>query len=271
MAISRKHVRHYKGDQLPELHSASMEDINSILEQLTSFERHFFNLRNGLSEADGFCFTTNEVAHIFKTSPSRVSRIYRRARAKFLDGLSELAPESQVDQIVVRHALEHAATLTPFLIEHLRRSGDDLRLLPWHVFEHLVAEFFASWGYEEVFLVGRRGSTAADVFAMKRVQPDGTEVRMFVETKRWRDRVGVEVIDRVYGAFLSEKTTFGWHMAMVVTVAGFTEMKKYTPDQLRMMGISLKSGDDILKWLKDYRFNKSGLWLPDPQKHFDTL
>ena len=84
---------------------------------------------------------------------------------------------------------------------------------------------------------------------------------MFVETKRWKDRVGVEVIDRVYGAFLGEKTTFGWHIAMVVTVSGFTEMDKYTPEQLRMMRISLKDGDDIRRWLKDYRFNQSGLWL----------
>jgi hypothetical protein len=59
-------------------------------------------------------------------------------------------------------------------------------------------------------------------------------------------------------------------MAMVVTVSGFAEMDKYTPHQLRMMGISLKDGDDIRQWLKDYRFNKSGLWLPDP-KGLDTV
>jgi len=251
------------GDRLPELHAASMEDVETVLETLTYREREIFKLRTGIS--DGYCYTVQEVGHIFKVSASRISQIHKLARAKFLDRISSFLPESHIDPLVVRSVLEHATTLTPFLIKHLQRSHDDLRDLPWHVFEHLVAEFFASWDYEDVRLVGRSGKTAADVFAMQKVQPDGTEVRVFVETKRWKDRVGVEVIDRVYGAFLGEKTTFGWHMAMVVTLSGFTEMKKYTPDQLRMMGISLKDGDDIRQWLKDYRFNESGLWLPDPK------
>jgi len=248
------------GDRLPELHAASMQDIDAVLETLTYREREIFKLRTGIS--DGYYYTINEIGHIFKLSGSRVSQIHKTAREKFLNGISRFLPESHVDPNFVRSVLEQATTLTPFLIKHLQRSAGDLRLLSWHVFEQLIAEFFASWGYDDVRLVGRTGTTAADVFAMRKVQPDATEVRVFVETKRWKDRVGVEVIDRVYGAFLGEKTTFGWHMAMVVTVTGFTEIQKYTPDQLRMMGISLKDGDDIRQWLKDYRFNKSGLWLP---------
>ena len=240
-----------------------MDDIDAVLKTLPFREREIFKLRTGFR--DGYCYTVHEVGHIFRVSASQVSKIHKRGRAKFLAGISKFLPESLVDPIVVRSVLEQATKLTPFLIKHLQRSGDDLRLLPWNIFEHLVAEFFASWGYEDVRLVGRSKNTAADVFAMKKLQPDGTEVRVFVETKRWKDRVGVEVIDRVYGAFLGEKTTFGWHMAMVVTVVGFTEMAKYTPDQLRMMGISLKDGHDIRQWLKDYRFSTNGLWLPDPK------
>jgi restriction endonuclease Mrr len=131
------------------------------------------------------------------------------------------------------------------------------------VFEQLVAEFFAGWGYDEVRLMGRNSTTAADIFALRKIQPNGTDLRMFVETKRWKDRVGVEVIDRVYGAFLAEKPSFGWHMAMVVTVGRFSQMKKHTSESLSLKGITLKDGDDVRKWLTDYRFKDNGLWLPD--------
>ena len=190
------------GDQLPELRVARTEDIDAVLETLTYQEREVFRLRTGLG--DGYCYNVYEVGHIFKLEPHRVSRIYKRARTRFLDRVSKFLPESHVDPIVVSSVLQQATKLTPFLIKHLQQSADDLPFLPWHVFEHLVAEFFASWGYEDVRLVGRNAKTAADVFAMRRVEPDGTEVRLFVETKRWKDRVGVEVIDRVYGAFLGE-------------------------------------------------------------------
>ena len=35
------------------------------------------------------------------------------------------------------------------------------------------------------------------------------------------------------------------------------------------MGVSLKDGDDVKKWLTEYRFSKSGLWLPDPRRSLD--
>ena len=254
-------TRRLIGDRIPEIQAATTDDIDSVLKTLSYRLREIFKLRTGYP--DGLCYSVEEVGYIFKISSSRVSQLHKRGRTEFLKRIAQFLPESQIEPIVVRSVIETATELTPYLIAHLKDSPGDLRLLNWRVFEHLVAEFFSASGFDDVRLVGRSGKTAADVFAMRKIEPDGTEVRIFIETKRWKDRVGVEVIDRVYGAFIAEKSTFGWHMAMIVTVAGFTEMEKYTPEKLRMMGISLKGGEDVKRWLENYRFSESGLWLPD--------
>jgi len=46
-------------------------------------------------------------------------------------------------------------------------------------------------------------------------------------------------------------------------VADFSHIQKYSPEQLRLMGVSLKNGDDVKNWLKNYRFSDKGLWLPN--------
>jgi hypothetical protein len=250
------------GDNMPELNAASSDDVKRLLKESLNYrEREIFRLRTGCG--DGYRYTLNEVAHIFKTSPSNVQRIHKKAKAKFLAALAGHLPDSEVSQVQIASVLEQVKELTPYLITHLKNNPDDLRLVPWGIFEHLIAEFFAGMGYEEVKLMGRSAKTAADIFALRRIQPDGTPIRVFIEVKRWRDKVGVEVVDRVYGAFISEKHTFGWHMAIVVSLAGFKEIKKHDPDTLRMMGVSLKDGNDVAKWLKDYKFCDRGLWLPE--------
>ncbi len=237
------------------------DKLDRILNSLTYIERTVFQLRTGLG--DGYSYQNLQVAHVFRSTPQKIAAIFRRARTKVLESLADELPESTIEVSVKSSVLEATKTLTPHLIAHLKSVPDDLRLLDGTVFENLIAEFFAAKGFDDVRLVGRLSTTAADIYAMKRIQPDATEVRMFIETKRWKDRVGVEVVDRVYGAIVSEKETFGWHMAMIVSLAGFTNMRKYPGDRLRMLGIDLKDGNDVRDWLANYRFQKVGLWLPN--------
>ena len=154
--------------------------------------------------------------------------------------------------------------LTPELIAHLRSHDDHLERIHWQVFEHLVAEFFSSWGFEDVAIVGRNSRTSADIFAAYRIPSIGERIRYFIEVKRWKEKVGVEVIDRVYGAMLFERPLHGWHAAMIVSAVGFTEFEKYKRQELARRGIMLREREDLLRWLKDYQPNKSGLWLPNP-------
>lgn len=166
--------------------------------------------------------------------------------------------------IQLREAVATVKRLTPELIAHLRTHNEHLGRIHWQVFEHLVAEFFSSWGFEDVAIVGRNSKTSADIFAAYRVPSVGERIRYFIEVKRWKEKIGVEVIDRVYGAMLFERPLHGWHAAMIVSVVGFTEFEKYRREELARRGIILKERQDLLRWLKDYKPNKSGLWLPNP-------
>lgn len=173
---------------------------------------------------------------------------------------AESVPHKHVE-IVVPRAIEEVEKLTPQLLDRLRSKTNDLEKLKADVFEHLVAELLASRGFHDVRLVGRNQKTSADILAGKYVDDIG-EHRYFVEVKRWKDRIGVDVIDRVYGAMLSERHDFGWSAAMVVSIVGFKKFRKYTVEDIRNLGIFLKDRNDLLKWLVEYKENKNGLWVP---------
>ena len=89
------------------------------------------------------------------------------------------------------------------MIAHLKSHKDDIERINPEVFEHLVAEFLAAGGFDDVRLVGRNRRTQADIFAATKVGAFGVPMRLFVEAKRWRNRVGMEVINQVFGAYLT--------------------------------------------------------------------
>ena len=127
------------------------------------------------------------------------------------------------------------------MISHLKRRPDDLAKLPWDTFEHLIAEFFASWGFQDVRLVGRDASTAADVFALRKEEHTGVELRYFVEVKRRREKADVQVIDRVYGAMVNERSAHGWHIGMIVSLAGVSKTQKFSRDEWRRLGMEFRA------------------------------
>jgi hypothetical protein len=245
-----------------------LHDLNTQVEGIVKSlplpprQRDIYRLRTGMD--DGRVKTAREVAFIFDISESTVSREYKKAEQKVLEILTQQQFEHEIASIDVSDVIEKAQELTPYLITYLKNHEDDLRKLPWQVFEHLIAEFFASWGYEDIRIVGRNSQTAADIIAMRKPDASGVKIRYFIEVKRWKKRVGVEIVDRVIGALLAEREKFGWHLGMIVTIANFKKMGKYKPSQLSMLGIELRDGDDVRCWLKDYQFHQKGLWLPNP-------
>jgi hypothetical protein len=138
-----------------------------------------------------------------------------------------------------------------------------MRHCRWEVFEHLVAELLSSAGFHDVRLVGRNSASAADIFAAYK-GPLDSSVRYFVEVKRWKRSVGVEVVDRVIGAMQVERPTFGWHSAWIVSAVGFTDFRKYSRTTLKNLGVELKDHEDLKHWLTNYRSDGNGLWLPAP-------
>ena len=113
-----------------------------------------------------------------------------------------------------------------------------------------------------ILLVGRTASPGAAIFAVQRQSETAVTWRYFVEVKRWKDRVGIEVVDRVYGAMERERPKWGWHLAMICSMAGFKDFKATEISKLRLRGIELRGKEDIMNWLRAYRLSESGLWLP---------
>ncbi len=256
---------------------ALVEAIDSILVTLSPREEKVIKMRFGL-EKNERPLTQKEVAKHFAVTASRIRQIESKALRRlrhpsrsrllyaFLDEARTWTGRAREAPAELVPVVETMRKLTPELIRHLKTHESDLTKIHWRVFEHLVAEFLASRGFSDVRLVGANAQTGADIYAVLKVDQIGIEHRYFIEVKRWRDKVGVEVIDRVYGAFLAERERMGWHAAVIVSVAGFKEIKKYTPYQLKMMGIEMKDREDLLRWLRDYEEREDGLWLPNPPK-----
>jgi len=175
------------------------------------------------------------------------------AQRSTLERLAELSP-----------VVESFKRLEPGLIRHLQQNNDDLLKINPLVFEHLFAEFLASNGFDDVRLVGRNGRTSADIYAAQYL-PGNIPIKVFVEVKRWKHTIGIEVINQVLGAFLGERERFGWNAALVVTVGGFSDFEKWSREELALKGLFLKDRDDLLCYLDGYKQHANGLWLPNPR------
>jgi hypothetical protein len=234
-----------------------------------------------LSGRDGAKHTPEEVGRAFNLSSERIQEIESNALRK-LAGFNratgipmEVAAEAARNasaiaddstehqfQIALQETIESVRELTPDLIRHLRHNHDHIDRIPPDILEHLVAEVFASWGWDEVRLVGRSSETSADILAGYRIPSIGSRVRFFVEVKRWRSRVGIEIVEQVLGAMFAERVRFGWHAALIVATGGYKSFRNYTADDLKLKGVELKDKEDLIQWLSDYKPSNSGLWLP---------
>lgn len=174
----------------------------------------------------------------------------------------KVEPETERARILISEVIEGFRHLTPELIQHLRRHSEDIERINSSVFEHLIGELLLSEGWHQVRLVGRNPRTSADIFALHYIpSPGGIAMRFFVEVKRWKDRIGVEVINQVIGAMVSERERHGWHAAIIVALGGASNTRAFSQEEYRMKGIEVKDKEDVLGWLRNYKPNGDGLWL----------
>jgi len=241
-----------------------------LLESLTARESKILRMRRGVGMPK--THTLKEISKQFDISPQRVSQIEKSALRKLRHPsihrrLIELSEKYQTEispPIELRQVVESAQSLSIDLIWHLKSHKEDINKIPWNVFEHLVAEFLKFKGFVDVRLVGRDSSTSADIYAMHLDTPLNTKIRFFVEVKRGKDKVGIGVINGLFGAINLEKEAHGWHAGIIVSVSDFKEFKKHSQAELQLKGIEMKNREDLFMWLDEYEPNKDGLWLPKP-------
>lgn len=176
---------------------------------------------------------------------------------------TRLTPVTAAAAIIARSLVTKAEVLTPELISHLKSHNDDIDSVAPEVLEHLVAELMAGVGWRDVRLVGRNPQTHADILAIHYLPgPSPIPVRYFVEVKRWKDKIGIEVFDAVQGAMVNERWRHGWHGALIVSLKGVKRIKRSSLNEMRALGIEVRSKQDLLRWLVDYKANADGLWVP---------
>ena len=174
-----------------------------------------------------------------------------------------IPPENDIARVAISDVIEGIVQLSPDLIQHLRNHSNDVGKVDPQVFEHLVGELMASAGWHDVRLVGRNPKTHTDIFALHYFSTsDGIPVRFFVEVKRWKNRIGVEVINQVYGAMVSEREKHGWHGAIIFALGSASTTRAFNKDEYRKKGIEIKDKEDLLRWLRDYKPNGDGLYVP---------
>lgn len=202
------------------------------------------------------------VSVIEKQLEIAIRKLLSFKESPYLDKIEGKTLREQEPPASLIEVVESIKSLTPELIHHLKQNEDDFKKLQPKVFEHLIGELLLQRGFDEVKLVGQDAKTSADILAVKKVHEIGSEVRYFVEAKRWKDKVGIEVINQVYGAMIIEQPDFGWTAAMIVSLVGYTKQRKITPEKLALKNVTLKQKDDLLQWLKEYEPRGNGLWLP---------
>jgi restriction endonuclease/sigma-70-like protein len=247
------------------------ELTEDVLSTLTPREKKIVKMRFGLDES-GRERSVKEVASHFHLADRRIRQIEGKVLAKLRHPSRSWRLRAILDQISkptsadLREVVETVRALTPELIIHLQSHENDLRKIDPLVFEHLVAEFLKQRGFKEVRLVGKDPNTSADIYAVQKENSIGISLRYFVEVKRDKNKIGVDVINEVHGAMNLERARFGWNAALIVSVVGFKEFRKITRRQLGMMGIHLKDERDLHKWLREYQLNNGRLWLPNPPR-----
>lgn len=256
--------------------------VETALLTLTPREEKVIRMRVGLTPTQQDR-SQQYVADHFDVSRHRIREIERKAlrklrhpsRARGLKVFLE-SPEAELRKFLAQRSspqrlaelvpvIEKIKRLEPSLIAHLQQHNDDLHKINPILFEHLFAEFLAARGFDDVRLVGRNARTSADIFAAKFMPGAEIPIKLFVEVKRWKDTIGVGVINQVLGAFMGERDRLGWNAALVVTVGGFRDFEKWSREELALKGLFLKDRDDLLRYLDGYKQHANGLWLPEPR------
>lgn len=266
----------------PEYEPIVTEAVETVFATLTPREEKVLKMRLGLN-ASQKQHTQQAVADHFGVTRLRIRQIESKALRKLrhpsrANGLKVFleSPEAELRKFLEQRSsprrltelvpvIEKIKRLEPSLIAHLQQHNEDLAKIHPLLFEHLFAEFLAARGFDDVRLVGRNGKTSADIFAAKFIPGPDIPMRVFVEVKRWKDSIGIEVINQVLGAFLGERERFGWNAALVVTVGGFSDFEKWSREELALKGLFLKDRDDLLRYLDGYKQHANGLWLPSPR------
>ncbi len=151
-----------------------------------------------------------------------------------------LQPPEEANSII-----QVASFIDRALIARLQQFPEDLRVIDRRMFEQLVAELFAGFGYE-VELTQRTRDGGKDIIAIKRREID---LKFLIECKRPDpgNHVGVSTVRELYGV----KVDDGASKAILATTTYFSLDAKLFTEKHRWE-LELRDFDAIRSWIDDY-------------------
>ncbi len=162
--------------------------------------------------------------------------------------LQELIPEEAPPSVV----MEEFRSLNTDLIHELKEQPSVLYQIRPEVFEELIAELLASYGWK-VDLTKKTRDGGYDIFAVRK-DISGLTSSWIIECKRYRrDRnVGIDVARALYGM----KTDLRIGMALIATTSYFSR-DVYSFKSSRY-DLDLKDFEGVVEWINEYRPNPYG-------------
>jgi HJR/Mrr/RecB family endonuclease len=165
---------------------------------------------------------------------------------EFMDSVAEALSKGSLRIIyeATQQRIEIYSAVTDELLARLAKFPQDRFRLNPRVFEETVAELLDKMGYQ-VCLTPRSRDKGRDVIAS--IDTPAAPVLMLVECKRYSETrlVGPEPITRLWFRLFDDTA----NMAMVITTSSFQPVAKEIAKS-RGYQISLKEGDDFIKWIK---------------------
>lgn len=145
-------------------------------------------------------------------------------------------------------ALAKILDLESELIRYLQRQPEKMRSIHSDVFEKLIAELMASFGFN-VEWTGRNQATGGDVIAVSMELAPGLKTNYLIEAKRFAANrpVGIEIARTLYGA----KTVEGYANALLVTTSFFT--RGVLDFAHRPWDFQVRDFHGLVEWLNKYR------------------
>lgn len=159
--------------------------------------------------------------------------------------------------------VEAVDILSVQLIDYLKRHPHELYGIPPNIFEEVVGEVLASYGWQ-VDLTPKSKDGGYDIFAISPTTAPETEASWIIECKRYAPHrpVGVDIVRALYGSNLLNRGDQGAGMKMLATTSYFTAGAKAF--KASRYDLALRDYEGILDWLNTYRPSPNGkLYLKD--------
>ena len=149
--------------------------------------------------------------------------------------------EEEIDEVQLIEVVTHAKAV----IQDIYKNHNLLDTLNSRLFEEIVAELLDHKGFE-VNLTKRTRDGGYDILALSTV--GGFPIKFLVECKRWKDKVGIEIIRSFCDVIEEENANKG----IIVTTSYFSKDVKENQEQKRGHILDLRNRNDVIQWVSDY-------------------